>query len=78
MRGGYKTAEEQYRKSLEKKPTDRGNYNLGSAIYQQQRFDEAVEQFQQAADQSSDPGVKANAYYNLGTPFIPNNNSRRP
>lgn len=66
----YKKAEEQYRKALEKKPSFQGQYNLGSAIYQQQRFDEALEQFQQAADQSKDPGVKANAFYNLGNAYF--------
>ena len=65
----YKAAEEQYRKSLEKKPSYKGQYNLGSAIYQQQRFDEAQQQFQLAAEQSADPLVKAQAFHNLGNAY---------
>ncbi|MCB9285280.1 MAG: tetratricopeptide repeat protein [Lewinellaceae bacterium] len=66
----YKGAEEAYRKALEKKPSTQGTYNLGSAIYEQQRFDEAQQQFESAAGQAKDPAVRADAYYNLGNTYF--------
>jgi len=65
----YKKAEEEYRKAQEKKSSYQSQYNLGNAIYQQQRFDEAEQQFQMAAERSTDPAVKAQAYHNLGNAY---------
>jgi len=68
----YKTAEEQYRKSLEKNSSVNGHYNLGNSIYQQKRFDEAVKQYEQAVDGTDNPEVKSNAYHNLGNAHFSN------
>ncbi|MBK8490649.1 MAG: tetratricopeptide repeat protein [Saprospirales bacterium] len=68
----YVKAEEEYRKALEKKPTAQGEYNLGSSIYEQQRFEEALQQFERAAGQATDPTLRANAYHNLGNTYYSN------
>ena len=62
----YVEAEEAFRRANSKELTPEGLYNLGNAIYQQQRYDEAVKQYEAAAAQATDPALKAGAYYNLG------------
>lgn len=64
--GEFLRAEEHYRKANEAEESAQAQYNLGSAIYNQERYDEAVRHFESAAEQATDPAVKAGAYYNLG------------
>ncbi|MBK7872001.1 MAG: tetratricopeptide repeat protein [Saprospiraceae bacterium] len=66
----YTTAEENYRKALEKERNAQGNYNLGNTIYQQGRYEEAIERYESAAKTASDNGVKARAYHNLGNTYF--------
>lgn len=65
-KGNFTMAEENYRKALEKQPTDKGNFNLGNAIYQQQRFDDAITQYSALAAKSKDKTLKAHSLYNKG------------
>lgn len=62
----YKTAEESYRKSLEAQSSSKGNFNLGNAIFKQQRFDDAIKQYDGIANKSSDNSLKSSALYNKG------------
>ena len=62
----YTAAEENYRKSLQEKSSAQGAYNLGNSIYNQERFDEAIRQYNEAIESSSDNLVKSKAYHNLG------------
>lgn len=62
----YSIAEENYRKSLEKKNTTKGNFNLGNSVYQQQRYEEAIQQYEHTFQQATTDAEKANALYNLG------------
>ena len=62
----YKTAEENYRKSLETQPSSKGDFNLGNAIFKQQRFDDAIKQYDGTANKSSDNSLKSSALYNKG------------
>lgn len=62
----YNLAEENYRKALEKEPSAQGNYNLGNAIYNQERYEEAISRFESAANNAKDGTEKASAYHNLG------------
>ena len=62
----YKTAEENYRKSLEAQSSNKGNFNLGNAIFKQQRFDDAIKQYDGIANNSSDNSLKSSALYNKG------------
>jgi len=64
--GEFLAAEEAYRKAGAKDEEAKADYNLGNAIYQQERYDEAVKYYEAAAEAAKDPAEKANAYYNLG------------
>jgi len=66
----FQSAEETYRKANEKKPTFNGEYNLGNSIFEQSRFEEALNHYEQAATLSADPNVKSDAYYNLGNTYM--------
>ncbi len=64
--GEYLEAEEAYRKANAEKQNAQAQYNLGNSIYLQERYDEAVQHYESAAQQSTDPLLKAQAYHNLG------------
>ena len=65
-RDNYKAAEENYRKANEKSAQTNATYNLGNAIYKQERLEEAVEKYQTAAELATDAQLKSNAFHNLG------------
>ena len=62
----YTTAEENYRKSLQEESTAKGKYNLGNTLYSQERFDEALKQYESVALSSADDATRSKAYHNLG------------
>jgi len=64
--GEFLEAEEAYRKANAEKQNAQAQFNLGNSIYEQARYDEAIQYFESAAQQSSDPLLKAQAYHNLG------------
>lgn len=67
----YSNAETEYRKALNKKPTDlKWNYNLADAMYKQQRFDEAAGKFEELGEKLEAPDEKARAYHNLGNSHL--------
>src|SRR5580698_7133788 len=62
----YTDAEADYKKALDKKNNmPEAVFNLGDAVYKQKRYDDAVKQFQLAAQTSADAKVKAKAYHNI-------------
>jgi len=70
--GKFSDAELDYRKAIEKNSkTTVGHYNLGDALYRQQKFEEAAEQFK---TNTEIPGVaknqKSNASFNLGNSLL--------
>jgi Ca-activated chloride channel family protein len=70
-RQSYTDAEINYRKAIEKnRDIPQGSYNLGDALYKQERYNEAVEQFSGALAQAKDPATKAKAYHNLGNALL--------
>lgn len=70
-RGVYTDAEASYKKALDKKNNmPEATFNLGDAVYQQKRYDEAAKQFQLSAQTNTDKTVKAKAYHNLGNTFL--------
>ncbi len=69
----FTKAEEEYRKSLTKKSTTTAQYNLGNTLYQQQKTQEAVEQYDGAAAAAGDVQTKAKALYNKGVVYHRNN-----
>ena len=67
----YSDAEASYRKALEKnKELQQGTFNLGDALYQQERFGEAAEQYNLSASRASDPKIKSQSYHNLGNALL--------
>jgi Ca-activated chloride channel homolog len=63
----FSNAETEYRKALNKKPTDlKWNFNLADALYKQKRFDEAAGKFNDLGEKLQTPEEKARAYHNLG------------
>lgn len=68
----YDKAELAYRRALERDTTDaRGQYNLGSALYRQKKYDDAARHYEQVL---STPKIndkkRANAYHNLGNSML--------
>ena len=66
----YTKAEEQYRKSLEKDASKKSKYNLGNAVYQQEKYKEAIKHYEEIASSTADKQLKAKAYHNLGNAYI--------
>ncbi len=64
--GEFLVAEEAYRKAQAGERNPQAIYNLGNAIYQQERYEEAVRHFEAAAEQATDAQVRAKAFHNLG------------
>lgn len=62
----YATAEEFYRKSMEKDETGKAVYNLGNALYAQGRYEEAVPKFADASRIAPNKNAKASSFHNLG------------
>lgn len=70
-KGNYADAEASYKKALDKKNNmPEATFNLGDAVYQQKRYDEAAKQFQLSAQTNTDKSVKAKAYHNLGNTHL--------
>lgn len=70
-KGQYSNAELEYRKALEKNATSyAGTYNLGSALYRQDKQSEAVTQYTTAVERAASPEEKAAAYHNLGNALV--------
>lgn len=67
----YTEAEASYKKALEKKNNmPEATFNLGDAVYQQKKWDEAAKQFQLAAQTNPDSTVRAKAFHNLGNVYL--------
>ncbi len=67
----YSDAEVSYKKALEKnKNLLEGSFNLGDALYKQDRYSEAAEQYQAAAAKATDNETKAMALHNLGNTLL--------
>ncbi len=71
-KGEFQEAEMKYRQAneLEKRPGT--TYNLGNSLYLQDRYQEAVKQFEDAVIQAEDPNLKARAFHNLGNAHLAN------
>jgi len=67
----YDNSELKYRKALEKNATsfDAG-FNLGDALFKQEKYDEAVKQFDNLAHSETTKENRAKAYHNLGNAYM--------
>lgn len=67
----FAKAEEKYRAAQSKNANSIESYfNLGDALYQQGKYDEAAAQFNKVIQQAADPKTKASAYHNLGNSML--------
>lgn len=68
----YVDAEVDYRKGLEQNNKSfSATFNLGNALYRQQKYPEAIEQFQAAAHLAGDDKQRvASAYHNIGNALL--------
>lgn len=70
-KGRFRNAETEYLNSLTKDPKQYiGNYNLGSSLYRQNKFDEAAGQYLNAGSFSGKTDEKARSYYNMGNALL--------
>ena len=66
-KGKYADAEASYKKALEKKNNfPEAMFNLGDAMYKQERYDDAVSQYELAAKTFTDTKLKAQSFHNMG------------
>lgn len=69
----FDKAEEEYRKSISKKPTAAAQYNLGNTLYKKQKIEDAIQQFDETSSTATDVDVKTKALYNKGVVYHRNN-----
>lgn len=63
----FAVAEENYNKALEVNPNyEKANYNLGNALYQQKKYEDAVSKYDLVTKTTEDKIVKAESYHNIG------------
>ena len=66
----FSEAEVYYKKALTHDANShRGNFNLGDALFEQERFEDAAQQFDLAANLAEDKLSKARAYHNMGNSY---------
>ncbi len=66
-KGQFLDSEISYRSALEKNPTSvKGNFNLGGALFKQDKFDEAKTTFEGITQSNADAHIRAKAFHNLG------------
>lgn len=70
-RENFAEAEASYKKALDRKNNmPEATFNLGDAVYEQKRYEDAQKQFQLSAKTNTDPAVKAKAFHNLGNSYL--------
>ena len=68
--GAYVEAEGNYRDAAVIDPSAKAKFNLGNSLFQQERYEEAAQEFQQAMNLSSDTMFRARALYNKGNSLL--------
>jgi tetratricopeptide (TPR) repeat protein len=64
--GKYQEAETEYRRADNEKASVKSAYNLGNALIQQERYEEAAKKYNDAAAKANTDAERANIYYNQG------------
>lgn len=79
MSGNYSKAEAQYKTALsEDRNSTKANYNLGNALYQQKRYDEARTHYDKVIHQkNSTRAEKQMAYHNIGKSYLDEDNPEK-
>lgn len=68
--GDFLKAEQFYRNAVVKEPSAQAKFNLGNSLFEQERFEEAAKEFQQAVNLSNDTMFRAKALYNKGNSLL--------
>ena len=64
-------AEKSYRRALDvDEKSNTATFNLGDALYRQQKYEEAGKEFEKVASVTTDKTDKARAYHNLGNSYL--------
>lgn len=67
----FPDAEVNFKKAIEENAeTFSAHYNLGSALYKQERYDEAIKSYQNALSLAESEGQKSQIFYNRGNAFL--------
>lgn len=70
-KGDYQDSEINYRRALEKnEKSDKAVFNIGDALYRQNKYDEAVKQFTETYKMNDDPLKRSASLYNLGNSLL--------
>ena len=69
--GNFKEAEKDYRKALElNKESVKGQFNLGTTVYQEKNFEESAKMYGELAGKNQDKDIQAKIYHNLGNSYM--------
>jgi len=69
--GKSEEAEKSYRRALDvDQKSDLAAFNLGNALYRQQKYEDAAREFEKTASGLTDKMEKARAYHNLGNSYL--------
>ena len=67
----YLESEIEYRKALDKTGDSfEGQFNLGDALFKQEKFNDALDQFQIIAGTETDPQRLSEVYHNIGNSYF--------
>jgi Ca-activated chloride channel homolog len=66
----YAESEVLYRKAIVKNTVPDAQFNLGDALYKQDKFEDAGKSFIENANKVDDRAKKSNSYYNLGNSLL--------
>lgn len=70
----YTEAETSYRRSLDENPEyNNAVFNLGDALYKQEKYDDAIKSFKVLASSDINTANKAETYYNIGNTLLKSN-----
>jgi len=70
-KGNFKEAEKDYRKALElNKESVPGQFNLGTAVYKENNYEESTKIWGNLAGKNKDREVQSRIYHNLGNSFL--------
>jgi tetratricopeptide (TPR) repeat protein len=70
-KGDFKEAEKDYRRALEQnKESVKGQFNLGTAVYKNNNFEESAKIYTNLAEKNQDKAVQAKVYHNLGNSYM--------
>lgn len=70
----YEDAELLYRRSIDENPAyNDAMFNLGNAMYKQEKYEDAVKNFETLASTEIDPLKRSSSFYNLGNTLLQSN-----